>query len=58
MAIIILDSVRIRSILRAGIRTLKQEGVSVILSESDLSHSREMLDVVIAIDRGEIVPHS
>jgi hypothetical protein len=32
--------------------------VSVILSESDLSHSREMLDVVIAIDRGEIVPHS
>jgi branched-chain amino acid transport system ATP-binding protein len=36
------------------IAQLKQEGVSVILSESDLSHSREMLDVVFAIDRGEI----
>jgi branched-chain amino acid transport system ATP-binding protein len=36
------------------IAQLKQEGVSVILSESDLSHSREMLDAVFAIDRGEI----
>jgi branched-chain amino acid transport system ATP-binding protein len=33
---------------------LKKEGLSVIISESDLSHSREMLDVVFAIDRGEI----
>ena len=33
---------------------LKQEGLSIILSESDLSHSREMLDVVFAIDRGEV----
>jgi len=33
---------------------LKQEGLSVILSESDLSHSREMLDSVFIIDRGEV----
>jgi branched-chain amino acid transport system ATP-binding protein len=33
---------------------LKQEGLSVILSESDLSHSREMLDSVFMIDRGEV----
>ena len=33
---------------------LKREGLSVLLSESDLSQSREMLDVVFAIDRGEI----
>src|SRR5262245_61500181 len=36
------------------IAQLKQEGLSIILSESDLSHSREMLDIVFAIDRGEI----
>ena len=33
---------------------LKKEGLSVIISESDLSHSEEMLDVVFVIDRGEI----
>ena len=33
---------------------LKAEGLSVIISESDLSHSREMLDMVFAIDRGEV----
>ena len=33
---------------------LKSQGLSVIISESDLSHSREMLDVVFAIDRGEV----
>ena len=37
------------------IAKLKHEGVSVMLSESDLSHSRGMLDVVFEIDRGEIV---
>jgi branched-chain amino acid transport system ATP-binding protein len=36
------------------IAELKKEGLSVIISESDLSHSREMLDIVFAIDRGEI----
>jgi branched-chain amino acid transport system ATP-binding protein len=36
------------------IAQLKHEGLSIILSESDLSHSREMLDIVFAIDRGEI----
>ena len=40
------------------ITTLKHEGVSVILSESDLSHSREMLDAVFAIDRGQVVQQS
>ncbi len=33
---------------------LKEEGLSVIISESDLSHSREMLDLVFTIDRGAI----
>jgi branched-chain amino acid transport system ATP-binding protein len=36
------------------IAQLKQEGLSVILSESDLSHSHEMLDSVFIIDRGEV----
>jgi branched-chain amino acid transport system ATP-binding protein len=36
------------------IAQLKQEGLSVILSESDLSHSREVLDSVFMIDRGEV----
>ncbi len=40
------------------ISKLKHEGVSVLLSESDLSHSRGMLDVVFEIDRGEIVRQS
>ena len=34
---------------------LKGEGLSVILSESDLSHSRDLLDVVHRIDRGAVV---
>ena len=37
------------------IALLKREGVSVVLSESDLTHSRELLDVVFRIDRGAIV---
>ena len=40
------------------IARLKHEGVSVILSESDLSHSREMLDAVFTIDRGQVVQQS
>jgi branched-chain amino acid transport system ATP-binding protein len=36
------------------IAQLKQAGLSVILSESDLSHSHEMLDSVFMIDRGEV----
>jgi len=35
---------------------LKQQGVSILLTESDLSHSKEMLDVVYTIDRGEVSP--
>jgi branched-chain amino acid transport system ATP-binding protein len=38
------------------IGALRREGVSVLLSESDLSHSRKLLDVVFPIDRGEIGP--
>lgn len=34
---------------------LRDEGVAVVLSESDLSHSRRLLDVVFRIDRGEVV---
>jgi branched-chain amino acid transport system ATP-binding protein len=33
---------------------LRNEGLSVVLSESDLSHSRELLDVVFTIDRGTV----
>ena len=33
---------------------LRTEGLSVILSESDLSHSRKLLDVVYNIDRGQV----
>ncbi len=36
------------------IAQLKHEGLSVILSESDLSHSSAMLDSVFLIDRGEV----
>jgi len=35
---------------------LRDEGLSVILSESDLSHSKKLLDVVFHIDRGEVAP--
>ena len=33
---------------------LKQRGLSIVLTESDLSHSREMLDRVYTIDRGQV----
>jgi branched-chain amino acid transport system ATP-binding protein len=33
---------------------LRTEGLSVVLSESDLSHSRKLLDVVYTIDRGQV----
>jgi branched-chain amino acid transport system ATP-binding protein len=33
---------------------LKQRGLSIVLTESDLAHSREMLDVIYSIDRGEV----
>lgn len=33
---------------------LKQQGLSIVLTESDLSHSRELLDTVYTIDRGEV----
>jgi branched-chain amino acid transport system ATP-binding protein len=33
---------------------LRGEGLSIVLSESDLSHSRELLDVVFTIDRGAV----
>jgi branched-chain amino acid transport system ATP-binding protein len=38
------------------IADLKQEGLSILLTESDLSHSREMLDNLYVIDRGEVSP--
>src|SRR5688572_24649626 len=34
--------------------SLKQQGLSIVLTESDLSHSEGMLDTVYAIDRGEV----
>ena len=36
------------------VASLRNEGLSVVLSESDLSHSRGMLDVVFSIDRGQV----
>jgi branched-chain amino acid transport system ATP-binding protein len=36
------------------IGALKHEGLSILLTESDLSHSREMLDTLYTIDRGEV----
>jgi branched-chain amino acid transport system ATP-binding protein len=36
------------------IGNLRQEGMSILLTESDLSHSREMLDTLFVIDRGEV----
>jgi branched-chain amino acid transport system ATP-binding protein len=36
------------------ISALKQEGLSILLTESDLSHSRELLDALFTIDRGEV----
>ena len=33
---------------------LKQTGLSIMLTESDLTHSRELLDMVYTIDRGEV----
>ena len=35
---------------------LKQQGLSILLTESDLSHSRAMLDALFVIDRGEVSP--
>ena len=35
---------------------LKREGLSILLTESDLSHSRELLDALFTIDRGEVSP--
>jgi branched-chain amino acid transport system ATP-binding protein len=33
---------------------LNHRGLSIVLTESDLSHSREMLDVIYSIDRGQV----
>jgi branched-chain amino acid transport system ATP-binding protein len=33
---------------------LKQRGLSIVLTESDLAHSRELLDVIYTIDRGQV----
>ena len=38
------------------IRNLKNVGISIILTESDLTHSKELLDSICMIDRGEIIP--
>jgi branched-chain amino acid transport system ATP-binding protein len=35
---------------------LRGEGISAVLSESDLSHPRELLDAVFRIDRGAVGP--
>lgn len=36
------------------ISSLKQHGLSVVLTESDLGHSRDMLDTIYSIDRGQV----
>ena len=37
-------------------RGLKREGMTVMLSESDLQHSERLVDRVVVIDRGAIAP--
>lgn len=39
------------------IATLRESGMSVLLSESDHTHSAELLDGLYLIERGEIVAH-
>jgi len=36
------------------VAVLRREGLSVIVSESDLSHSRGLIDVLYRIDRGQV----
>jgi branched-chain amino acid transport system ATP-binding protein len=38
------------------IATLKREGMTVVLTESDLQHSESVVDRVVLIDRGAIAP--
>ena len=38
------------------VANLKREGMSVMLSESDLQHSERLVDRVVVIDRGSIKP--
>jgi len=35
---------------------LRKEGMSVLVSESDLQHSERMVDRIVAIDRGSVAP--
>jgi len=37
------------------VASLKGEGLTVILSESDLQHSEQMVDGILTIDRGELL---
>jgi len=37
---------------------LRKQGLSILLTESDLSHSKELLDSLYVIDRGEVRPAS
>jgi branched-chain amino acid transport system ATP-binding protein len=39
------------------VASLKREGMSVLLSESDLQHSERLVDRVVTIDRGAINTH-
>ncbi len=45
----------VRSRLVSGILDMKNEGISVLLAESNVSHVRKVADVVYRIRRGEIV---
>jgi len=38
------------------VAALRREGMSVLLSESDLQHSERMVDRIVVIDRGAIAP--
>jgi branched-chain amino acid transport system ATP-binding protein len=38
------------------VAALKREGMSVLVSESDLQHSERMVDRIVTIDRGAIAP--
>jgi branched-chain amino acid transport system ATP-binding protein len=40
------------------IGTLKREGMTVVLTESDVQHSERVVDRIVQIDRGAIAPNS
>jgi branched-chain amino acid transport system ATP-binding protein len=45
----------VRSRLAEGIKNMKEEGISILLAESNISHVKDVADRIFRIKRGEIV---